>query len=98
RISKGGTNREQEYRLDENGPCSAILHADNAAGQDAAKIGMEHAIKTAQKTGLPVVGISRVGHSGANSYIEQQAASAGLIGLSLCQSDPMVDPSGGAEI
>lgn len=31
RISKGGTNREPEFRLEETGPCSAILHADNAA-------------------------------------------------------------------
>ena len=41
RISKGGTNREPEFRLEETGPCSAILHADNAAGQVAAKMGME---------------------------------------------------------
>lgn len=52
RISKGGTNREPEFRLEETGPCSAILHADNAAGQVAAKMGMEHAIKTAQQKAL----------------------------------------------
>lgn len=68
RISKGGTNREPEFRLEETGPCSAILHADNAAGQVAAKMGMEHAIKTAQQNGVAVVGISRMGHSGAISY------------------------------
>ena len=98
RISKGGTNREPEFRLEETGPCSAILHADNAAGQVAAKMGMEHAIKTAQQKGVAVVGISRMGHSGAISYFVQQAARAGLIGISLCQSDPMVVPFGGAEI
>ena len=74
RISKGGTNREPEFRLEETGPCSAILHADNAAGQVAAKMGMEHAIKTAQQNGVAVVGISRMGHSGAISYFVQQAA------------------------
>ena len=98
RISKGGTNREPEFRLEETGPCSAILHADNAAGQVAAKMGMEHAIKTAQQKGVAVVGISRMGHSGAISYFVQQAARAGLIGISMCQSDPMVVPFGGAEI
>ena len=71
---------------------------DNAAGQVAAKMGMEHAIKTAQQKGVAVVGISRMGHSGAISYFVQQAARAGLIGISLCQSDPMVVPFGGAEI
>ena len=61
-------------------------------------MGMEHAIKTAQQKGVAVVGISRMGHSGAISYFVQQAARAGLIGISLCQSDPMVVPFGGAEI
>ncbi len=37
--------------------------------------------------GVAVVGISRMGHSGAISYFVQQAARAGLIGISLCQSD-----------
>ncbi|MCP6104921.1 Ldh family oxidoreductase, partial [Klebsiella pneumoniae] len=92
------TNREPEFRLEETGPCSAILHADNAAGQVAAKMGMEHAIKTAQQNGVAVVGISRMGHSGAISYFVQQAARAGFIGISMCQSDPMVVPFGGAEI
>lgn len=53
RISKGGTNREPEFRLEETGPCSAILHADQCPpGQVAAKMGMEHAIKTAQQMAL----------------------------------------------
>lgn len=61
-------------------------------------MGMEHAIKTAEQNGVAVVGISRMGHSGAISYFVQQAARAGLIGISMCQSDPMVVPFGGAEI
>lgn len=51
-----------------------------------------------QQNGVAVVGISRMGHSGAISYFVQQAARAGLIGISMCQSDPMVVPFGGAEI
>ncbi len=39
-----------------------------------------------------------MGHSGAISYFVQQAAHAGLIGISMCQSDPMVVPFGSAEI
>ncbi|SUH38986.1 ureidoglycolate dehydrogenase [Salmonella enterica subsp. enterica] len=90
RISKGGTNREPTFRIENTGPCTAILHADNAAGQVAAKMGMEHAIEIAKKNGVAVVGISRMGHSGAISYFVRQAAREGLIGLSICQSDPMV--------
>ncbi len=61
-------------------------------------MGMEHAIELARENGVAVVGIRRMGHSGAISYFTRQAARAGLIGISLCQSDPMVVPFGGAEI
>lgn len=54
RISKGGTNREPTFRFEDTGPCTAILHADNAAGQVAAKMGMEHAIEIAQKRVSPL--------------------------------------------
>lgn len=98
RISKGGTNCSPEFRVEQTGPCSAILHADNAAGQVAAKKAMEHAIDMARENGVAVVGIRQMGHCGALSYFVQQAARAGMIGLSVCQSDPMVVPFGGAEI
>jgi ureidoglycolate dehydrogenase (NAD+) len=39
-----------------------------------------------------------MGHSGAISYFVQQAARAGPDWPSVCQSDPMVVPFGGAEI
>lgn len=38
-----------------------------------------------------------ISHSGAISYFTNQAASEDLIGFSVCQSDPMVVPFGGAE-
>lgn len=98
RISKGGTNCNPEFKFVQTGPCSAVLHADNAAGHVAAKLAMEHAIAIAKENAVAVVGISRMGHSGAISYFVRQAARTGLIGISVCQSDPMVVPFGGAEI
>lgn len=98
RISRGGTNRSPEFHFEQTGPCSAILHADNAAGQVAAKMAMENAIIMAQEKGVAVVGIRQMGHCGALSYFVQQAAREGMVGLSVCQSDPMVVPFGGAEI
>lgn len=98
RISKGGTNLNPAFRFEQTGPCSAVLHADNAAGQVSAKLGMEHAIKMAQENGVAIVGVRQMGHSGALSYFVNMAAQAGLVGISVCQSDPMVVPFGGAEI
>jgi len=98
RISKGGTNNNPDFRFEKTGPCSGVFDGDNGAGHVAAKIAMEHAIDIAKDNGVAVVGIRRIGHSGALSYFVQQAAKQGLIGISLCQSDPMVVPYGGAEV
>ena len=98
RISKGGINSQPHFTLKKTGPCSAVFDGDNGAGHVAAKLAMEHAIEMAQENGVAVVGVRRIGHSGALSYFVQQASKAGMIGISVCQSDPMVVPYGGAEV
>jgi ureidoglycolate dehydrogenase (NAD+) len=97
RISKGGTNIHPEFKYDRTGPASGVLDGDNAAGQVVARLGMDWAIKIAQESGVAVVGMRRMGHSGALSYFVEQAADNGLLGISVCQSDPMAAPYGGAE-
>lgn len=98
RISKGGTNRDPRFTFETTGPCSGIFDGDNGAGHVAAKLAMEHAIDIASEQGVAIVGARRIGHSGSLSYYVQQAAKAGLIGISVCQSDPMVVPFGGADV
>ncbi|WP_026879046.1 ureidoglycolate dehydrogenase [Ignatzschineria larvae DSM 13226] len=98
RISKGGTNCTPHFRFEATGPCSGIFHADNGAGHVAAKLAMEEAIQLAKENGVAVVGIRQMGHSGALSYFVEMAANAGMIGLSVCQSDPMAVPFNGAEV
>ncbi len=97
RISKGGTNCAPNFAFEETGPCTAIFDGDNAAGHVAAKLGMEHAIALAQRNGVAMVGVRRMGHSGALSYYVSMAAEKNLVALSVCQSDPMAVPFGGAE-
>ena len=97
RISKGGTNTNPDFKFEKTGPCSAVFDGDNAAGHVVAKIGMDHAIEMAKENGVAVVGMRRMGHSGALSYFVEQACDAGLLGMSMCQSDPMAAPYGGRE-
>ena len=97
RIAKGGTTIHPTFDIKRTGPCSAVFDGDNAAGHVVAKLGMDEAIKIAKENGVAIVGMRRMGHSGALSYFVQQAAKEGFIGLSLCQSDPMAVPYGGAE-
>ncbi|ETI67494.1 ureidoglycolate dehydrogenase [Neobacillus vireti] len=97
RIAKGGINTNPEFKFEKTGPCSAVFHADGGNGHAAAKLAMAEAINMAKENGVAIVGVRDMSHSGAISYFTHQAAEADLIGFSVCQSDPMVVPFGGAE-
>ncbi|RDU38228.1 ureidoglycolate dehydrogenase [Neobacillus piezotolerans] len=97
RIAKGGINNNPDFTFEKTGPCTAVFDGDNGAGHVAAKVAMDEAIKMAKENGVAVVGVRRIGHSGALSYFVQQAVNENLIGISVCQSDPMVVPFGGSE-
>ena len=98
RIFKGGSTKNPNIVTTETGPCSAVIDGDNAVGFVVANIGMAKAIEMAKKTGIAVVGMKRLGHCGTLSYFIRQAAAEGLIGMSMCQSDPMVVPYGGSGV
>ena len=85
------------FKFEKTGPATAIFDGDNGVGHVAAKLAMDEAIQMAKENGVAVVGVRRIGHSGALSYFVQQAANENLVGISVCQSDPMVVPFGGAE-
>ena len=97
RIAKGGINTSPIFTFEKTGPCSATFDGDNGVGHVVADLAMNEAIKMAKETGIAIVGVRRISHSGALSYFVEKAAQANLIGLSVCQSDPMVVPYGGAE-
>ena len=97
RIAKGGMTHNPNITYQETGPASGILDFDNGCGLVAAKMGMDKAIAMAKKNGIAVVGIRRMSHSGSLCYFTEMAAEQNLIAVSMCQSDPMAVPYGGAE-
>jgi ureidoglycolate dehydrogenase (NAD+) len=97
RIAKGGITADPRMTWERTGPCSGILDGDNAMGFVVAKKGMETAISLARENGIGIVGMRRMGHCGTLSYYLRMAAAEDLVALSMCQSDPMVVPFGGAE-
>ncbi|RHW34833.1 ureidoglycolate dehydrogenase [Neobacillus notoginsengisoli] len=97
RIAKGGINATPDFQFEKTGPCTGVYHADGGSGFVAAKNAMDEAIAMAKESGVAIVGVKNMSHSGAISYFTHQAAEADLIGFSVCQSDPMVVPFGGAE-
>ncbi|MDR2487107.1 MAG: ureidoglycolate dehydrogenase [Clostridiales Family XIII bacterium] len=97
RIAKGGITRDPALSFTKTGPCSGVYEGDNGCGYVVAKNAMEEAIAMAKESGIAVVSVKNISHSGSIGYYAEMAAKEGLIGLTMCQSDPMVIPHGGAE-
>ncbi|MDN6626093.1 MAG: ureidoglycolate dehydrogenase [Pisciglobus halotolerans] len=97
RIAKGGVTLDPQFKFEKTGPSSAIFHGDNDMGQYIANLAIEESISFAKESGVAVVGVSKMSHSGVLSYYVKKAAENDLVCISMCQSDPMVVPFGGAE-
>lgn len=97
RINKGGIITQPNLSFEKTGDSTGIYHGDNAQGHYVANLALEPAIEMAKASGVAVVGVARVGHTGTLSYYMRKVAEANLIGISMTQSDPMVVPFGGAE-
>lgn len=97
RISKGGMTIDPQWTWTQTGPCTGILDADNGCGYPFAIMGLERAIEMARESGVGIVGVKNVAHTGAIGYYSELAAKQDMILLNMTQSDPMVIPYGGAE-
>lgn len=98
RIQKGGVNLDPELSFEKTGPSTAIYHGDNAQGHYVVNKALEPAIEMAKESGVAVLGVSKVSHTGTLSYYLRKISEKGLIGFSVTVSDPMVVPFGGAEV
>lgn len=97
RIAKGGVTLDPKTAFEKTGPSTGIFHGDNGVGQYVANEALKEAVQMVKESGVAVVGVSKMSHSGALSYYVKQAAEQNLIGIAMCQSDPMVVPFGGSE-
>ncbi len=97
RIAKGGINVNPGFTYEKSSESTGVFYGNNGSGHVAAKRSMKIACDTAKETGVAVIGVKGISHSGALSYYVQQAAKEDLIAISVCQADPMAVPYGGAE-
>ncbi len=97
RIAKGGITVNPKFEWKETGPCTAIFEGDNGIGYVAATLATRKGIEMAKKTGLAMVGVRNVSHTGAIGYYTEMCAKEGLAAICFCQSDPMAVPYGGSE-
>jgi LDH2 family malate/lactate/ureidoglycolate dehydrogenase len=75
----------------------AVVDGDSGPGQVAAVLASDLSIELAREHGTGVVVVRRSGHYGAAAFYAMHAAAAGLIGVSLTNTEPLMVPYGGAE-
>ena len=97
RIAKGGVNLEPNITFEKTGPSSGVVNGDNGMGHVVALEALNYGFDLAKESGIAVVGVKKMSHSGMMGYYARKAAENNLIALSICQSDPMVVPFGGTE-
>ncbi len=97
RIFKGGITHEPNIQWKQTGPSCGIMDGDNGIGYWVATKATEKAIEIAKETGVAVVGMANVSHTGAIGYYTEMCAKEGLAAITFCQSDPMAVPYGGTE-
>lgn len=97
RIAKGGVTLNPAIKINQTSPSSAIIDGDNGFGHYVVNEVVPDIIRITKESGVAAIGISKTSHVGTMGYYLEKIASEGLIGIAMCQSDPMVIPFGGSE-
>lgn len=95
RIARGEIDRSAPIEVTREGPTTAVLKGNGAAGPVIGARAMRLAIQKAKTFGVGIVSAYNCDHFGAASYYSALAAREGLIGLALCNAGPAVAPFGG---
>jgi ureidoglycolate dehydrogenase (NAD+) len=97
RIAKGGINANPKFEFRKTGPSSGVFEGDNGCGYPVSVEATKEAIKMAKESGIAVVGMRQMSHSGSIGYYTEMCAKEDLVAICFCQSDPMAVPFGGTE-
>jgi LDH2 family malate/lactate/ureidoglycolate dehydrogenase len=95
RIARGEIDRAAPIEVVREGPSTALMKGNGAAGPVIGARAMRLAIAKAKRTGVGVLSAFNCDHFGAASYYASLAAREGLIGLAMCNAAPAVVPFGG---
>ncbi|WP_232304729.1 Ldh family oxidoreductase [Agarivorans gilvus] len=96
RLQAGGLKPDAEFSIEQVSSSVAVLDSDDGMGHSAMIAATRHAIEMAKDSGLGFVSVKNGSHCGALSYFMEQATDAGMIGISMTQTDTCVAPYGGA--
>lgn len=94
-LSAGGISRESEPRVAADSAAFTILDAGHALGHLTSAYATDLVAARARRTGIAAVGVRRAGHFGAASTWSIRLAEAGLVGIVLANSTPVMAAPGG---
>jgi LDH2 family malate/lactate/ureidoglycolate dehydrogenase len=99
RIQAGGIKRHAAISVVSDQAGLAIVDADAAAGAFSAIACVELAQRKARESGAAVVIARNANHFGAAGFYTDMMASAGFLGIAVCNTDPwMCAPFGGRPV
>jgi LDH2 family malate/lactate/ureidoglycolate dehydrogenase len=78
-------------------PAVGVIDAKNGIGQVVSDLAMDLAVSKARANGVGVVTVRNSNHFGIAGYYVQKAIDAGMIGVCLTNSAPLVVPTNGAD-
>jgi len=94
-LKAGGISGETEPRVAADSSAFTILDAGHALGHLTSAYATDLVAARARRTGIAAVGVRRAGHFGAASTWSIRLAEAGLVGIVLANSTPVMAAPGG---
>jgi len=89
-LRREAINPDPDMRLERRSGAIAVLEADRAPGAVAMARAMHEAIERAREVHIGWCGARNITHAGAIGYFALQAAEAGMAGIAMCASTPLM--------
>lgn len=94
RLRNGTVKARPQIAARRTGPSAAVVEGDAGMGQLVAARAMQEAINLSRETGVGAVVARNSSHCGACAWFVEMAVNAGMIGLALTHTDPIMVPPG----
>ena len=95
-LLSGGVRAKAQAKIVNEGPCNALVDADQGLGIPVSVFATELACKKAAETGVGIVNVFNSHHHGACGYYSQTMTRSGMIGLAMSTGDVIMAASGSA--
>lgn len=97
RLLAGSVSTKPEAALVHDGATAVVLDAGNMLGQLSSEQAVKIVVQRAREHGLAAVAVRNGFHFGSAGFWAQKIAAAGLVGIAMCNTRPLMPAPGGAE-